>query len=173
MTEDETPGERVSLCGSRSDIRPFLMFILLGVCWCVIHVCPNTTHGTGNFTSIRVLDLGSMEVNMPLTWSVDKGTCSRSDLRVSSLEIHATWAGYSIGDRTEGAGIPRRSFQLTFWPVSGKSGSSRRRKSTFCRAHVFVAASFPFQESSETKTSIEELNIFVVYIGHFCQRSPQ
>ena len=75
--------------------------------------------------------------------------------------------------------IPRRSFRQKFLPFSGRAALPvLGRKPTFCRGNVFVAANFPFQESSERLHIfyIEQLNLFMVCrcIGHFClEWSPQ
>ena len=48
--------------------------------------------------------------------------------------------------------IPRRSFRQKFLLFSGRAALPvLGRKSTFCRGNVFVAANFPFQESSQTR----------------------
>ena len=60
-------------------------------------------------------------------------------------------------------GIPRRSFRQKFLPFSGRAALPvLGRKPTFCRGNVFVAAHFPFQESSERLHIfyIEQLNLF-------------
>ena len=59
--------------------------------------------------------------------------------------------------------IPRRSFRQKFLPFSGRAALPvLGRKPTFCRGNVFVAANFPFQESSERLHIfyIEQLNLF-------------